>query len=259
MNHNQTFYEVLEVDRGASQEEILKAFQRAKSVYSVNSPALYSVFSREEADELLKLINEAYVVLSNQTTRRNYDQSLLDKEKQTYAEPKTEPLSTPVPASIKSAPREVPPLTTPVAHAEKPTNVSSVRVESSFDEEAAARSTVRTRESAPPLDGSIGRTRFSTYEIDPQVEQEIANQEVFDGAFLQKIRNYKKLSLDQLSETSRIGRHYLIAVESNDFLSLPAPVFVRGFIVQFAKILGLNERKAVESYMRLYKQSRDKR
>src|SRR5687767_10413505 len=73
----QTYYEVLEISPSASREEIMKAYQKAKGAYSPNSPALYSVFSKEEADQLLRIIDEAYSVLVNQEKRREYDQNLI--------------------------------------------------------------------------------------------------------------------------------------------------------------------------------------
>src|SRR3954469_8458629 len=71
--HKQTYYELLEIKPDASQEEILKAYNRARATYGHNSPALYSLFNREEAQELLRLIDEAYAVLSNQFKRKQYD------------------------------------------------------------------------------------------------------------------------------------------------------------------------------------------
>jgi cytoskeletal protein RodZ len=55
--------------------------------------------------------------------------------------------------------------------------------------------------------------------------------------------------MDKLSETSRIGKTYLLAIEGNDMRSLPAPVFLRGFLVQIAKHLGLDEKLVVGSYL----------
>src|SRR5580698_7890690 len=73
--HEQTYYELLDIKVSASQEEILKAYNRARATYGHNSPALYSLFNKEEAEALLKLIDEAYSVLSNQFKRREYDVS----------------------------------------------------------------------------------------------------------------------------------------------------------------------------------------
>jgi cytoskeletal protein RodZ len=73
---------------------------------------------------------------------------------------------------------------------------------------------------------------------------------------LQKVREYKNVSLDQLTKYTRIGRHYLVALEANDFHSLPAQVFVRGFVAQMSRLLNLNEKIVTESYMKIFKDSR---
>lgn len=56
-----------------------------------------------------------------------------------------------------------------------------------------------------------------------------------------------------MSEATRISRTYLMAVEGNDYKSLPAAVFVRGFVVQMARVLGLDENKVASSYMKMFK------
>src|ERR1700677_5232411 len=70
---DQTYYELLEVEPTASQEDILKAYNRARATYGNNNPALYSLFNKEEAQDLLKLIDEAYAILGNQFKRKQYD------------------------------------------------------------------------------------------------------------------------------------------------------------------------------------------
>ena len=54
------YYEILEVTPDAAATEIHKAYQRARQTYSQDNPALYSMFSPDEARELLRLIDEAY-------------------------------------------------------------------------------------------------------------------------------------------------------------------------------------------------------
>src|SRR5262249_52505125 len=73
---NTNYYEVLEVAPDAPQHEVHKAYQRAKSTYSQENPALYSMFSADEARELLKLIEEAFAVLGNHSLRKAYDEAL---------------------------------------------------------------------------------------------------------------------------------------------------------------------------------------
>jgi curved DNA-binding protein CbpA len=210
---HQSLYDILEVPRDAAQEDIHKAFLRAKHTYSPESPALYSVFTKEEADELLRLIEEAYAILGNPRKRKEYDDALDGQSKVV----KTSHLSL---VATDSAPQ--------------------------------------TNAAPGPVKDKVGRSGYSRYEIDDQMEKEITAQEVFDGVFLQRIRTYKNISLDQVSKATRIGKHYLVAVEANDYPSLPAPVFVRGFIVQLAKMYSLPEKKVADSYMKLLKETTQK-
>lgn len=212
---HQSLYDILEVPRDAAQEDIHKAFLRAKHTYSPDSPALYSVFTKEEADELLRLIEEAYAILGNPRKRKEYDDGI-DKK----------------------------------ANVVTPGHLSLVSTGSAPAPTAG--------EKPAPVKDKVGRSGYSRYEIDDSLEKEIQSQEVIDGAFLQRVRAYKNISLDQVTKATRIGRHYLIAIEENDFGSLPAPVFVRGFIVQVAKMLGLPEKKTADGFMKLLKDSTQK-
>lgn len=92
-----------------------------------------------------------------------------------------------------------------------------------------------------------------TYQKDTNMEDSIQSEEVCDGIFLKKIREYKKISVQKMSEITRINSHYIIALEKNAWSDLPAMVFVRGFVVQIARILELDEKKTVESFMKIYK------
>ncbi len=63
------YYEVLGVDRGASQEEIKKAFRRLAMRYHPDrNPA-----NPKGTEDRFKEINEAYQVLIDESRRREYD------------------------------------------------------------------------------------------------------------------------------------------------------------------------------------------
>ena len=79
MDARNNYYEILEVAPNATQHDIVLAFEKAKRTYSEKNPALYSVFTPDEATALRKLIEEAYEVLSNQTYRNIYEKRLLSK------------------------------------------------------------------------------------------------------------------------------------------------------------------------------------
>ncbi|HEY1079135.1 MAG TPA: DnaJ domain-containing protein, partial [Bdellovibrio sp.] len=71
------YYEILEVAANAPQHEVTTAYERARATYSGENMAIYTIFSDQEARELLVLIEEAYQVLGNKILRNIYDQRLL--------------------------------------------------------------------------------------------------------------------------------------------------------------------------------------
>lgn len=250
------YYEVLEVSPEAPQHEIHEAFQRAKKTYSTDSPALYSMFSQEEAQQLIKLIEEAFAVLGNQARRKAYDEHLRAKKNGAKKETATDfgaPLDPddwggpPAAASeiaawgipgedAKFSPAPAHPLSPP------PPPVSAAA--------PAPEKKAPEQERVP-----FGRTPLSSYKLSLEMEDEIAQQTIFDGTFLRKVREYKNVDLGQLSDATKVSRNYLQAIESNRFTDLPAPVFVRGFLLQITRILGLNSQVVSTSYIKLMKES----
>lgn len=67
------YYEILEVDRKASKEIIEKAYKTLAKKYH---PDVQEQNQKVKAEERMKLINEAYSVLSNEEQRYEYDQQL---------------------------------------------------------------------------------------------------------------------------------------------------------------------------------------
>ena len=70
-----SYYQVLDVAPSATRVEIRESYLRLKSTYGAGSAALYSLISEEEATEQMALVEEAYRVLNDASSRRNYDLS----------------------------------------------------------------------------------------------------------------------------------------------------------------------------------------
>ena len=92
------------------------------------------------------------------------------------------------------------------------------------------------------------------YSINEKFENQIKNQQDWSGDFLKKVREYKNLTLGRVSEITKISAFYVNAIESMDSHNLPALVFVRGYVSQICKVLGVDEKKVCDSYMRLFKE-----
>ncbi len=75
----------------------------------------------------------------------------------------------------------------------------------------------------------------------------------YSGALLRALRERQGLALQQLSESTRISGRYLEAIEREDFAALPpGQAFVRGYVREMARILGLDVERAVAGYMRRF-------
>ncbi len=71
------YYELLNVERTASREEIWEAYQRALSTYNPDSLATYSLVTEEERAMIMERIQEAYRTLRDPDKKKEYDLSLL--------------------------------------------------------------------------------------------------------------------------------------------------------------------------------------
>jgi cytoskeletal protein RodZ len=81
-------------------------------------------------------------------------------------------------------------------------------------------------------------------EIEPQKEPGI-------GAILKAEREKNGLSHEQVAQITKLRRHYVEALENEEWDNLPAPVFVKGFIRSYAQALGLDESKIFELYKKI--------
>ncbi|HEY8134161.1 MAG TPA: RodZ domain-containing protein [Thermoanaerobaculia bacterium] len=79
---------------------------------------------------------------------------------------------------------------------------------------------------------------------EPQPYSELASF----GEELRREREIRGISLKEIADATKISRRFLEAVERNDHRTLPAPVFTRGFIREYARYLGLNADEIVNRY-----------
>ncbi len=75
-SQEETYYDVLKVDRGATVSQIVTAYHTAKNAFSRESMATYSLFSPEETQAILDRLDEAHQTLANIEKKREYDHYL---------------------------------------------------------------------------------------------------------------------------------------------------------------------------------------
>lgn len=71
------------------------------------------------------------------------------------------------------------------------------------------------------------------------------------GAYLREAREARGMDLDELSQRTRIRRHWLERIERCHLEELPAEVFLRGFVRSYARTVGADENRASAMLTRL--------
>jgi cytoskeletal protein RodZ len=69
------------------------------------------------------------------------------------------------------------------------------------------------------------------------------------GTWLRRQREAREISLREVAERTKISMRYLQAMEDDRFEVLPAPVFAKGFLREYARYVGLSPDEVVNSYL----------
>jgi flagellar biosynthesis protein FlhG len=85
---------------------------------------------------------------------------------------------------------------------------------------------------------------------------ELSPQTDFSGPLLRQIREAVGVELREIAERSKIGMAYLHALEGEVFAKLPAAVYVRGFLAEYARALGLDVERVKQTYLARYRAAR---
>ncbi|MAQ15515.1 MAG: hypothetical protein CMN30_12060 [Sandaracinus sp.] len=174
-----THHDLLEVDRGATDEEVRRAAKRARDLYAPGSLACVGLLDADGLERLRARLEEAHDVLLDPARRRPYELSVFPPEPARASERVEE---------ADAGPRPPPPVITP--------------------------------------------------------------ETVFTGPLLRAVRQSKGVRLEEISHKTKIGVAFLEALEKEDARSLPAWVYVRGFVMEVAKFLGLDPEHVSRTYVR---------
>lgn len=212
------YYEVLEIPTDASPDEVHQGYIRAKNAYSQDSLALYSLMSKEECDSILELIDEAYTIISDPNKRKAYDQ----------ARGINQTVRTPAPERSFG---------------------NTVKLDEHILNQKTDTTTISN------MSKKLAKNRFSLdYQKDEAFEAEIEQATDFTGELLRRIREYKGVDIPRLSDMTKVSKTYLRHIEDEEVDKLPALVYVRGFVYQYAKCLKLNPDLVATSYIFKLKQ-----
>ncbi len=192
----QNLYELLEIDPGASDEEIRRAHRRARDMYANDSMVVCGLFSPERLTVVQQRIEEAHDALLDPEKRRQLDLKLF---------PDGIPARPPAPTPAQGTSAQKPP-------------TSGARKEDT---------PLKVEIPAPP--------------ITPETE--------FTGSLLRQLRQARGAELLELSQRSKIAIGHLRAIEDEDWRAMPAVVYLRGFLVEYARFLRVDVTQVTRTYL----------
>jgi len=80
--------------------------------------------------------------------------------------------------------------------------------------------------------------------------------ESLTGLQLRQIRERRGIPLQEIASKTRINITYFEFLERNQFRSLPPPVYLRSYVIQYARLLGLDGDRVADRILSLVEQSR---
>jgi cytoskeletal protein RodZ len=72
------------------------------------------------------------------------------------------------------------------------------------------------------------------------------------GDWLRRQREMREISLRDIADRTKISRRYLEAMEADRFDLLPAPIFAKGFLREYARYVGLSPDDVVNHYLSVH-------
>ncbi len=216
------YYLTLDIIPGATHNEILHAYNRAKMTYSAGSLASYSLLESESSNSILNDIEKAFDVLGNPARRREYD---LKMGFETWSEEVSKATLSGKGPSIYGRATE--------SSAESPPSVTTYNQKPRLEVLPSP-----SPASEKPILKSVPDPS-PAFEPNPEFEKQIAEVQSLDGAFLRAVRIYRQFSAENLGIRCKLTAHHVMAIEDEEAGKLHHPTYLRGHVAMLCKLLGI--------------------
>ena len=91
-------------------------------------------------------------------------------------------------------------------------------------------------------------------EPDPELQGWIAQIDCFDGAALRAVRERLAVDLQAIFTVTRIQPRFLEDIEAEAFGSFPAEVYLRSYLIEYSRFLGLEIQRVLKDYLPRYRE-----
>lgn len=263
-------YRVLEVEPGASRSTVEQAYQRLSQIFGPTSLAVYGLVDDAQQQRMLDAIEAAFRTLGDPATRAAYDGTRGHppppeaKEDPVAAEPaEAGPLVEPIllgdeqievvldEMALTAAAEEIGEAEEPEAAEASPLPTAPseplAAADASIQQEPTQAAARKEGESPAAPQGAPSKAVEAPPPLPPMPALDA--ETTYTGDLLRAIREARGLSLQQIAARTRITTTHLGNIELERWDWLPERVFLRGFLISFARELKLDPAKVSESYL----------
>ncbi|MBN1625417.1 MAG: helix-turn-helix domain-containing protein [Deltaproteobacteria bacterium] len=97
----------------------------------------------------------------------------------------------------------------------------------------------------------------SAKDMDDELRLWIRQIECFTGPALRAVRERMHVDLKSIFEVTRIQPQFLEDVEREAFESFPAEIYLRSYLIAYARFLSLDTQRVLDDYLPRYRAARD--
>jgi len=205
------YYELMGLDRGCSTHDINNQYEKLKRIYYPENPMLRDLFEDEGLYIFNNLLEHIHRHLADFELRKEYDMEV-DSRTNSLEE------SFPEEFSITDILRKY-------SKTKRETSKPKLVKKDIYGRDADKKHV----ETAEENDAPDSNTIFEKYAGD-----------IISGEQLKAVREEVGLTLKAVTSSTKISSFVVTSIENNSFSSLPAEIYVKGFLKTYCKALGLN-------------------
>ena len=97
-------------------------------------------------------------------------------------------------------------------------------------------------EEMSPTGGEIGKDKRAF----------LQEEDIYKGEFLRRMRILKKVELVDISKITKVSVHILKNIEKDNYKALPNRIYLRGFLIEYARCLQLDPIEVANTYLKHY-------
>ena len=101
-----------------------------------------------------------------------------------------------------------------------------------------------------PTDQHIERSDAA---VSNEIKDYLHGITAYSGPALKEIRQRMGVNLNDMALATKVQKRYLEEIETEQFTWIPAEVYLRGYVIEYARYLSLDDQKVAADYMKRYR------